>query len=216
LDKKYHALKKLVEEEDPDLLPSLNYFILTMDDRYRKKIKGIDKFNTSNIKILKKKLDAIQPEDSIPKVYEMKLFYHFLVLNINYEENPDVDFSKYKKSLKFIYNHYSDTTLDEQVRFRVAKFLSLFNEYEYALDILSDLYKTTRDQKIIRAYLVLYYSSRNNPSKSNVHYLLECAEKLDTGEWCKLFTGYTRIRFQLLDNEFIRDIYCRQCGCEWE
>src|SRR6056297_367081 len=214
LDKKYHALKKLVEEKDPDLLPSLNYFILTMDDRYREQIKNIDYFNTRYIKILKKKLDAIQPEDSIPKVYEMKLFYHFLVLNINYEENPDVDFSKYKKSLKFIYNHYSDTTLDEQVRFRVAKFLSLFNEYEYALDILSDLYKTTRDQKIIRAYLVLYYSSRNNPSKSNVHYLLECAEKLDTGEWCKLFTGYTRIRFQLLDNEFIRDIYCRQCGCE--
>ncbi|HKL09787.1 MAG TPA: hypothetical protein VJ896_13510 [Bacteroidales bacterium] len=56
--------------------------------------------------------------------------------------------------------------------------------------------------------------SGNNLFNNNVRYLLECAEKLDTEEWCKLFTGKTRINFQLLNNELIRDIYCRQCGCE--
>ncbi|MEE4197542.1 MAG: CAP domain-containing protein [Bacteroidales bacterium] len=214
LSKKYYLLKELVDEKDPGLVPTLNYFILTIDKRYREQIKGVDYINTGNLKILKKKLDAIQPEDSIPMVYEMKLYYHFSVLHTHYFENPYADFSRFKKSLEFIYDHVRDTALHEQGRYQVARFLTFFNQYDYALDILSDLYKTTENQEIIRAYLVLYYSMGNNPFTNSARYLLECAARLDSEEWCKLFTGKTRINFQLLDNEFIRDIYCRECGCE--
>jgi len=211
---KYKLLSWLVQQKDPELFPAFNYFIMTIDKRYRDQLLVYDRIDMDFLAELKNNLDKFNPEDSTIVVDEFRLFYHVATLLLSYIEDPFADFSKHKNSLRAVYRYYSDTTLTEKERFQAAKFLMLFEANQYALNILTDLYTTTQDKEIIRAYLILYYSRPEFTEPETFRFLFECAETLSKDEWCKLFTESIRINFQVLDYEIIRDLYCDQCGCE--
>jgi len=211
LSNKYMLLSWLIEKKDPELFPAFNYFIMTIDNRYREQLVNSDRIDKSFLIDLKTNLDKFNPDDTTVVVDDIKLFYHIATLILNYIEDPTSDFSKYNNSLRVVYRYFSDTTLSETYRFQAAKFLILFDADQYALNILSDLYKTTQNKEIIRTFLILYYSRPEFNITDTFHFLFEYADKWDNEEWCKLFTEKVRINFQILDYEIIRDLFCEKC-----
>jgi hypothetical protein len=105
--------------------------------------------------------------------------------------------------------------MSEEDRFVAAKFLLSFYEYKYSLDIIHTLYMNgTTNKEIIRYYLVVYYSLIEiNPSEQ-FSFLIDAQEYLSKKEWCKLFNGGMQLNFQILDYEIVRDMCCKNCGCE--
>jgi len=215
LEKKYKYLGKLAKLKEADPYTTINYFILTIDRRFRSQIAEYDKINLDFIKLLKKTLNNIESKDSLDSYYELSLFYHVSNLLLRYIENPYDDFSKYKRSIAYVYHHFKDTTLSEEIRFKAAKFLYLLDAHELSLNILKGIYEEgTENKDIIKYYLILQYSEKTYLTNEYFQFLFDAADTFNQEEWCKLFTGAIRINFQILDYEIIRDFYCEQCGCE--
>jgi len=215
LEKKYKYLGKLAKLKEADPYTTINYFILTIDRRFRSQITEYDKIDLDFIKLLKKTLNNIESKDSLDSYYELSLFYHVSNLLLRYIENPYDDFSKYKRSIAYVYRHFNDSTLSEEIRFKAAKFLYLLDAHSLSLDLLKNIYdEGTENKDIIKYYLILLYSQEEHYTSEYFEFLFDAADIFNQEEWCKLFTDNIRINFQILDYEMIRDFYCKQCGCE--
>lgn len=215
LDDKYRLYRSLTGIDDADPLKAINYYIMTIDGRYRDLLTDYDRVSLDFLKGLKKTLNKIEPKDTLESYSELSLYYHINFLLLSYIEDPFDDFSKYRQSIIHIYNHFRDTTISEEMRFKAAKFLNLFDAYPLALSILQDIYSNgTTNKEIIKSYLILFYSQKEQILSDEFQFLFDASEIFTREEWCQLFSDTIRINFQILDYEIIRDFYCTQCGCE--
>ena len=210
---KYLYYKQLANINGTDPIVSLNYFIMSIDKRYSKIATYIDFSDMKVLSHFKKTLDKFDKTDTIKLIKDLKLYYHIENLFQVYKLNPFSNLSNNKNSIRFIYDYFMDSSLDENIRIRAAQYLILFESYDLAFNLIKDLYDNGTDNKeIITSYLILKYS--NNNITDDFYLLFLLAEEFSSEDWCNLFTGSNRINFQILDYEIMRDFYCKQCGCE--
>jgi len=215
LNRKYTLLSKLAKLEIEPPIPVINFFILSIDERFNKELYWHERINKDFVKGLKSVLNSISNPDTIPFYDNLNLFYHISRLTVTYLDDPYSDYSIVNNSLDYVFNYFSDTTLSEDVRFKAAKFMVLFYKYEYAWNILRDIYSNgTKNKEIIKYYLILHYTIYDKSLSEYFRFLFESSEIFSKEEWCKLFyDDYHRLNFSILDNEIIRDYFCTQCGC---
>ena len=213
LNDKYELLKKLSKINGVDPLITINYYIMSVADNFRNQLKSPATINEKFNKRYNKKLENAEKKIQIPYIKNLRLFYHINKLSYEYKRNNFSQFKRCKSSLKYVYNYFSDTTINENYRFDACKFFVLLHKYKYASKIISNIcVNGTTNKEIIHYYSILYFG-QNHSLTSDCQFLFDLSTILNKKEWCELFTGRNRIGFKIMDYSLLRDFYFDKCGC---
>ncbi len=147
------------------------------------------------------------------KQEQLKLSYHIKLSNE--AANSGKAIGRIKSSLDYIYNYYiTDQKLpSEEFRYRLAKYFITFKQYERSISILEPLIAIPeKQQAAYMLYLKLYDQLQMAGKRNNSELLLiESIDKLSKKEWCSLFSGSCKIRFQIFEHQTLKNLYCEHC-----
>lgn len=212
LNGKYELLKKLSKINGVDPLITINYYIMTVANKYRNQLKSPATINEKFNKRYKKKLEKAEKKIHIPYIKNLRLFYHINKLNYEYKKDNFSQFKRCKSSLKYVYNYFSDTAINENYRFDACKFFVLLHKYKYASKIINNIcVNGTTNKEIIHYYSILYFHEAHRLIGS-CKFLFDLSTILNKKEWCELFTGKNRINLQIMDYSLIRDFILINAG----
>lgn len=167
---------------------------------------------------------ALKPETFRKEISDLKQFgipKHLITrMLINYEiimcEYFMIkgQFSKKDQSLKYIYSNFKDLSLTDADILKLAQYFSSYARYDWAYDLLKDkVYGLNIDENLLFYFINLTIFDSKIIENDNYKNLLTKAYDINPTRFCNLFkpTAHDRISFQLLEIEYLRNIYCEKC-----
>jgi hypothetical protein len=222
--KKYDFLRIVVGFPDADPLMAINYYILTLNSDYHDWSFTPDpkpaKINGFEIPVnwgfwMDSYMDKIDKSHGQYCIEDLKAFNYIMYLSIKYNSKPYSNFRSHRTALNFLDNYFSDTGMDENLRYGAALLFSLLKLDDYTFRLLESIYNNgTTHTQIIRHYII---ESLRNPENrySQIHQtLVEAMDLLSEEEWCGLFNLPMAVNYSILDLEIFRNLMCKHCGCE--
>lgn len=199
-------LKDYASDQDDDSTDRYNYLAYLFNTRKYTYVNP----TLSETKTFLNLLEHRQLPAGSKKAFE--LYYHFKSLNFQYSNGWN--YKSVSKSLSIIREYYLTNPPTDSLRYELALYYILFNQYQTSLELLEPLVSSdhfNKDAYIL--YLKAYDQLQIVGLKSNSEELLiEAANRLSTIDWCNLFIGACNIRFQIFDNNALRRVYCEKCN----
>jgi hypothetical protein len=141
----------------------------------------------------------------------LRINYH--ILNTEYLDNRK-KFREKNKSLKQVYSSYKNLELTDWELLYLSRFLSIYSQFKWAETVTKTrVYEGDAILELVDYYFRLTIDDDKKLKSSQYISLIERTLKTDKQTFCNLFLpteqgGYT---FQLLSNESLADIYCKNC-----
>lgn len=124
------------------------------------------------------------------------------------------DFKKKDKSLRYIHSNYRSFPLTNADYLSLAQFFTSYAKYKWAINMLRDKVKgVDANEDLLFYYLNLTLSNDRMIRDSRYQTMLRNACRINPNRFCSLFNTPRKggITFQLLENKFLREIYCEKC-----
>ena len=121
------------------------------------------------------------------------------------------------ESIEFIIDTYEKFALSNYDYLSLAQFLTFYANQNDAIDVLDAKVRTiTVDEDLLFYYLNLTITNTYNVASDNYRTIMLNAINMNQQRFCKLFNSSlnTGVTFQLLGNEYLREIYCENCAKE--
>ncbi len=192
----------------------LNYYIMSANPKAQDKPIMPMAINSASLISLNNLLNEFENKDEYPAIRKMWNYYHMERLNYAREKSFIINPDNYRNNAEYVFKHYREFEFTEDIenyKYRIALLLAHVEAFDLSLQLLEELYLEGTNKAAIRDYLVMYYNTSLQKGKKPLNLFFEVEDKLSDEEWCNLFAGYPRISFQMLDNQDLREYYCKKC-----
>lgn len=145
-------------------------------------------------------------------VRNLRVNYHIILTKYL---NDEGDFSAKNRSLRYIFNEYRNSNLEDDELLRVAKFMTHYSRFDWAQALLKPRVLTEDvSTDVIFYYLNLTIADNRNTRKPDYQKVLDKARKKDQTRFCSLFKPKPQggITFQLLDDKVLKRKFCETCA----
>lgn len=204
----YNTYKELTELQD--LIPNdahIKYNICAL--KFKVWLLGGSAINPINFK--KEIGDLMKsgiPDNLVKRMlinYEIVMGEHFMLQG---------DFANKDKSLKYIYSNYKYIPLSDVDYLSLAQYFASYAKYDWATKLLEKKVKSVDvDEDLLFFYLNLTLIDEKMTKRSDYRTILLNAYNINPSRFRKIFEPYGQggVTFQLLENEYLRKIYCESC-----
>lgn len=154
------------------------------------------------------------PTDTL-KLYSRQLLDNFHVQFCAYVMSKKGDFEEMRLSLEYLHDKYLHSDLKIAYLYRLALFMTYCEQHDLAYNLLDVRIKkgeTHHPSLVLHAKLIFGHFEEWGGDKSYSELLMELRSKLSEKQWCEMFVGPCNISFQVLDDEKLRNFYCKECA----
>jgi hypothetical protein len=124
------------------------------------------------------------------------------------------DYRRKDECLAFIHANYHLTPMSDMDHLNLAQYYASYGDRDRALEVIvPHLTRPNVGRNLLFYYLNLTLVEEEITSEAAYQKLLQHAIRLDRRRFCRLFRpfGQGGISFQLLEDEHLRELYCKQC-----
>ncbi|TNJ45379.1 hypothetical protein KFZ70_06290 [Tamlana fucoidanivorans] len=185
------------------------------------------KYNVAVLKLQLWRYNAIEiNEDALEKqIYDLKQYgigddlITRMIVNFNIIRAENLmrnrDYKNKDKAVTFIKDHYDKFSLSEYDYLSLAQFFSYYAKTEFSVDLLENKARSIYIDENLLFYFLNLTIIRNEFVK-DVDYrtILLNAININKPRFCKLFEAIEDggVTFQILDNNYLRAVYCENCN----
>lgn len=145
-------------------------------------------------------------------VKRMLVNYEIIMSEYHMKEG---EFAKKDKSLRYIYSNYKYLPLSDADYLSLAQYFASFAKYDWAIKLLGKrVNKIDVNEDLLFYYLNLTIIDQKKTKRSSYRIVMLNAINLNNTRFCEIFEPSEQggLTFQLLENEYLRKIYCENCN----
>ncbi len=177
-------------------LAIIDYYLYTLGEYKNKKVAFYDKIRKW------KYIDRVQQARILLNTATKSDWGHWLATGSRSESS--YYFNKVKRYIR-------PARLDVDKTFEIASYYTFFWQYKYALNLTKGkINQTTNPEDLINFLKLIHLTDLKLPRNQYLNYF-EKIRRYSGNEFCNYFNN-PALNFQILDDEEIKKIYCKECG----
>lgn len=144
-------------------------------------------------------------------VDRMMVNFHIIKAQILMEKK---DYKNKDASITFIRNHYKNFHLSDFDYLSLAQFLGFYANLDMAIELLDKKSRSIDiDEDLLFYYLSLTLNNETLTQNSDYRIVLFNALNINQKRYCQMFNAKDNggVTFQLLEDAYLRDVYCDHC-----